>query len=639
MATASISGSGAKERGAFRVFVLPIVGVAGVLATALTVWAVARSPILVDPTSLSIWRGLVVALYVAVGLYAWWRRADSRLGPLLVGNGFLYAATSFNASGASPAYTFGMVMWAVYVVYTAYLLLSYPRGRLESRLERAFIRAYALSTAVLTGLTLALSPTFPGAGAFNDCGTHCPANALVGGDAVTGTALNTASSAVFTFALIGLTMLLFDKARASEPGLRRAVTPVAAVFTATVAWFVISLYLLPAYPGTASAVRIVDGVLGVAIPVAILLGLVWGDVFAAMSLGQIAVRASGKPLTAVAVQNVIGEALGDSSIVLALWAPERAGYVDVDGAPLELPRDTRARVVTRITGDDGPVAALIHDPTLDTDSDVVEGLAATSLMLLENTRLLEEVRASRSRIVEAGERERRRLERDLHDGAQQRLVAIQIRLDMARELADTADLANQLDATKRDAEAAVEELRALAHGIYPVVLQELGLAAALRSLARSYPVPIEVTDEGVGRSSEAIEAAIYFVASEAIQNSGKHAGADAKVAVTLARNEDSIEFTVSDDGAGMAPGTDSDGIGIASMRDRIKAVGGHLEIVSAPGQGTSIHGTIHDDGGVTAVPRYETASRSNHDSGAVSRATGQNGSPQQSAASRERSPA
>ena len=104
----------------------------------------------------------MVASYVGVGLYTRWRRPGSRLGLLLVGNGFLYAATSFNASGASSMYTLGMVMWAVYVVYTAYVLLSYPRGRLQSRLERAFIGAYALSTAVLTGLTLVLSPTFPG---------------------------------------------------------------------------------------------------------------------------------------------------------------------------------------------------------------------------------------------------------------------------------------------------------------------------------------------------------------------------------------------------------------------------------------------------------------------------------------------
>ena len=151
-----------------------------------------------------------------------------------MGNGFLYAATSFNASGASPAYTLGMVFWAVYVVYTAYLLLSYPGGRLESRLERAFIRAYALSTAVLWGLILALSPSFPASGTYNDCGTRCPPNALGGGDAVIGKALDTAASIVFTIALIGLMMLLVDKARAPGPVLRRTLTPVTAVFTAVV---------------------------------------------------------------------------------------------------------------------------------------------------------------------------------------------------------------------------------------------------------------------------------------------------------------------------------------------------------------------------------------------------------------------
>ena len=176
---------GWRGRGALRrrLSVLLAVGAAGAVATGLTAWAVARSPILVDPKAVSIWRALVVASYVAVGLYRWWRRPDGRYGPLLVGNGLLYAATSFNASGASAAYTLGMVFWAVYVVYTAYLLLSYPGGRLESRLERGFIRAYALSTAVLWGLILALSPTFPGAGSFNDCGTRCPPNALAIDDA------------------------------------------------------------------------------------------------------------------------------------------------------------------------------------------------------------------------------------------------------------------------------------------------------------------------------------------------------------------------------------------------------------------------------------------------------------------------
>ena len=571
------------------------VGVAGAAASGVTGWAVARSPILVDPMSVAIWRSLIVALYVAVGLYTWWRRPDNRLGPLLVGNGFLYAATSFNASGASGAFTLGMVLWAVYVVYTAYLLLSYPRGRLDSRLERAFIGAYAVSTAVVWSLILALSPTFPAGGAFNDCGTHCPANAVVSGHPDVGAALNTASSVVFTIALIGLTMLLFNKARASGPVLRRAVTPVASVFIATVAWFVISLYVVPAYPGTESAVRIVDGVLGVAVPMAILLGQVWGDLFAAISLSQIAVRARGGPLTPAGVQQMLGDALDDSSLAVALWDSDRSGYVDVYGAPLELPW-TGDREITTITENGSPVAALIHDPALDTDSDVVEGVVATSMMLFENARLLEELRASRARIVETAEQERRRIERDLHDGAQQRLMAIQIKLRMAQDRAREEALVEQLEAIGIDAAMAVEELRTLARGIYPTVLSTLGLPAAVRSVAISATRSVRVVDDGIGRCSAATEAAIYFCSLEAIHNAIKHAGGDAQVTVRLGRDGSGVHFAITDDGVGINTHARGDGVGLVGMRDRIGAVGGELEITSAPGLGTTVRGIVPDDG-------------------------------------------
>ena len=136
------------------------------------------------------------------------------------------------------------------------------------------------------------------------------------------------------------------------------------------------------------------------VPLAMLAGQVRGQVFAAMTLGRLAARAGGAQLTPEAVRDAIRDALGDSSATLALWAPERAGYVDVDGAPLELPRETPDHALTRITRDDRPVATVIHDPALDLGSDVVEALAATSLMLLENADLVEELRASRSRIYQ-----------------------------------------------------------------------------------------------------------------------------------------------------------------------------------------------------------------------------------------------
>lgn len=210
----------------------------------------------------------------------------------------------------------------------------------------------------------------------------------------------------------------------------------------------------------------------------------------------------------------------------------------------------------------------------------------------EYSRLVEELRVSRLRVAQAAERERRRLERDLHDGAQQRLVEIQVRLGFARALVDRADLASELDALQDAAEAALDELRTLARGIYPSTLRANGPAAALRTLALRSPVPIRVVDEGIGRASAAIEAAIYFCAREAIQNATKHAGPGASVTTTLAPRCGAIDLTISDDGVGMSPDAASAGDGIQGMHDRIEAVGGRLEIFSEPGMGTCIHGTI-----------------------------------------------
>ncbi|HUA44587.1 MAG TPA: ATP-binding protein [Solirubrobacteraceae bacterium] len=227
-------------------------------------------------------------------------------------------------------------------------------------------------------------------------------------------------------------------------------------------------------------------------------------------------------------------------------------------------------------------------------------------LLLENCRLIEELRASRLRVIQAAERERRRLEQDLHDGAQQRLVEIQVRLGSAQAMVDRADLAQQLEAIRQAAEAALDELRTLARGIHPATLRDLGPAAALRALATRSVVPIRVRDEGIARSSAAIEGAIYFCAREAIQNSTKHAGQGAEVTVTLRRRQGTIELTISDNGVGMSP-TASNGIGIVGMRDRIEAVGGKFEILSHPGLGTVIHATIREEAAARSDPAFRLA--------------------------------
>jgi signal transduction histidine kinase len=213
-------------------------------------------------------------------------------------------------------------------------------------------------------------------------------------------------------------------------------------------------------------------------------------------------------------------------------------------------------------------------------------------MLLENARLVEELRASRARIVATAQTERLRLERDLHDGAQQRLLAIQIKLGLARERIGDGEIAAQLDEIADDSAAAAEELRALAHGIYPTLLRERGLTDALHALGSSSTPLVKIDDRGVGRSPEPVEAAVYFCVLEAIQNATKHAGPDARVTVTLGRHGTEIDLTVSDNGVGFRPDRDASGVGLLSMRDRISSLGGELEIRSEPGSGTRVHATV-----------------------------------------------
>lgn len=213
-------------------------------------------------------------------------------------------------------------------------------------------------------------------------------------------------------------------------------------------------------------------------------------------------------------------------------------------------------------------------------------------LLSENADLVKELRASRARIVEAVQRERRRLEQDLHDGAQQRLMGIQIKLRIAEQLVPDGELVELLEEIEADATLAVDELRMLARGIYPPVLRDFGPADALRNIAVNGPVAVRVVDRGVGRTSDPIEAAVYFCACEAIQNAAKYAGAGATVTVTLGRHQGTIDFTIDDDGKGFSPEHEDRGLGLTGMRDRVEAVGGRFQIHSCPGRGTCVHGTI-----------------------------------------------
>jgi signal transduction histidine kinase len=214
---------------------------------------------------------------------------------------------------------------------------------------------------------------------------------------------------------------------------------------------------------------------------------------------------------------------------------------------------------------------------------------------------LRDLADSRTRLVTAADRERRKLERDLHDGVQHRLMAIQYKVRLAQDQTDDYAVAGQLEEIGLAADEALDELRTLAHGIYPHVLRDLGLAAGLRWVARTVPIPIEITDRGIGRCALPVEAAVYFCSTEAIQNAVKHGGDDMRVAVTLGRDRDGVRFAIADDGVGMITPASGEGDGLIGMRDRIGAVGGVLEIISAPGSGTTVRGTVPLDEAAATV--------------------------------------
>ena len=220
-------------------------------------------------------------------------------------------------------------------------------------------------------------------------------------------------------------------------------------------------------------------------------------------------------------------------------------------------------------------------------------LASHAGLLLRHVPLIEEVRASRQRLVAAQDDERRRIERNIHDGAQQQLVALAVKVRLADAMVgrDDEKAHTMLSDLQREANDALENLRDLARGIYPPLLADKGLAAALEAQARKSTVPVEVSRDGVGRYPQEIEAAVYFCCLEAVQNAAKYASAG-RATIVLATSGEDLTFSVADDGVGFDPALTPSGAGLTNMRDRIEALGGSLDVRSRPGAGTVISGSI-----------------------------------------------
>jgi signal transduction histidine kinase len=566
---------------------------AGAVAATVTTWVVVGSPILLNAHSIGILRGMLVAFWVAAGTYMWWQRPESRLGLLLAGAAYVFAVTSLMASEDALAYTTGRVVLAGFLVLFTYIYLCFPGDRLIARRDQRFIRALAASTLVLWPLVLAFSDELPSAGALNECGSRCPKNPLQipGTPDAVGAVLNNLVGVVTGAAIVGVAVSLVLKARSPLRLRGRAVEPVLCAFTVVAASYIAILVAHPT--GEALEVAQIAAAAGALLtPAAMLVGQATARSHAFAALSLFVVRGRGERVTPAHVQEWLRDALGDPTLEVALWDRLRFRFVGVDGGVVNAATDPAARATTTVAHEGRPVAFLAYSASLQESAAVVEGLAETALMLLENRRLVDELRASRARIVASAGAERHRLERDLHDGAQQRLFLLQVKLARLREEVGEPGVAARIEEVEDDAGAALEELRVLAHGIYPTVLVERGVPEALRAFAVDATLPVEVTDHWIGRCSPTIEAALYFCALEAIQNAAKHAGSEARVSVDLDRDSDRVDLSVADNGVGFQPGAGSDGIGLVTMRDRIGAVGGELEVVSEPGKGVTVHVVI-----------------------------------------------
>jgi signal transduction histidine kinase len=240
------------------------------------------------------------------------------------------------------------------------------------------------------------------------------------------------------------------------------------------------------------------------------------------------------------------------------------------------------------------------EPLTPAEAGLLNDLASQAGLVLRNVGLtsellqrLKELGASRQRLVAAQDETRRRLERDLHDGAQRQLVALKTRLAVAKTLArrDPGETKALLATVKDEAGQALEALRDLARGIYPPLLADQGLPTALEAQARKVPVPVEVRGEGVARYPQEIEAAVYFCCMEALQNVVKHAGAG-EVTIALSAGDGALTFSVADDGAGFDHSVIPQGSGLQNMADRVEALDGSLRVTSTPGAGTTVAGTM-----------------------------------------------
>lgn len=561
--------------------------VALVLAAIATTVAVvvlsATSDVLATPLASAIVRGATCAAWTLCGLRTWERRPDSPLGAVMVVGGFAYALGALNSIDAGIPFTLGSLAWLCGGFLVAYVALVFPDGRLPDRLSRTVALLMGMGSAVLWGVLLLGASTMPTPAKPFRCTADCPTNPfdVLGLSADAATVVERGAYGIFgLFSLVAIAILV-RRLRAASPVGRRVLMPPTLCLCVIAGSFLIAFVLMRAVGGggLAGASGWVPPIASIAFPVVLLLGQARGRLFAAGSLRDMVSRLSAGP-TPPNLETVMAEALGDPSLRLA-FPVGRGSFVDSAGAPLAM-ADGSPPAATEVWDEHQLMAVILHDPALDEPTPgVVEAAGGAIMLALENARLEADVRASaralqesRARMLTAGVSERRRLERDLHDTAQQRLVALRIKFSLARERAggESAELATLLDELGADVEATIDSVRVVGRGLYPPLLADQGLAAALTSAMSKTPVQLSLSVGSLGRSDPDLEAAVYLCCRSIGELLAEHVAAGTRL--TIDCEDDELRIAVACANAVGRP--DLTFQVLTNMRDHVGTLGGQV---------------------------------------------------------------
>jgi len=582
-----------------------IIGVAGVLAGIGGGVFVATSGHLVDPVAYGLLVADLVLGTVGVALYWLARRPRNRTASILLALAAAYACIALQGASDPIVHSIGVLFDPVVFTLGYYAVFAFPHGRLVSRLDKVLVAAPAL--VILSSFLpwFFFSPYVTGAAPLAKCNAACPTNGLMIADrpsiAVGLGKTEHVSAALLAVGIVAV--IVYRLATATRPR-RRALIPVyVPALLLTVPFGLFHAAGAGLIHLDATAVSRIGWLLTVGrgtLSYGFLLSILLATMFAGRALKD-AVGQLGMNRHPAHLRTVLAGALDDPSLDVAFRDPTSVGFVDSAGEPFDAELVGRGQVASPVDRGGQTIAYIVHDAALSADPELVSAAGQAMVLALESSRLqvelgstIEELRTSRARIAATGHAERRKIERDLHDGAQQHLFALGVKLEFAaRDVAEKdPKLAQELSQVGEELNEVLNDLRQLGRGMYPPVLRELGLEGALASVAWRSAQPTRFAAENVGRYRPEIEATVYFCCLESLQNVARHAGADARAEVRLWASNGDLCFAVEDDGVGFQPETTREGNGFENMRDRLAVFGGALWVEARRPHGTRILGSV-----------------------------------------------